>query len=129
MSDEVSDRTDSAVRSYIGTVAFCCVLLGAELLSEKEGSRSWLGLSLIALGLPLYLSAVIWKAIKDKISGRARISLNSVASDARWWLGILLVILVSFAISPFFGERWTAVTYNIVILAALLAAAIAIASV
>jgi hypothetical protein len=123
MSDEVPDRVDAAVRAYIGAVAFCCVLIGAELM---EKGNVGVGGFLVLVGLPLYLSAAIWRLVKTKLDRRVLTSVNSIASDARWWVGVLLVVLTGLAISPFLGDG-SFLTYALVTGAALLAAATAIA--
>jgi len=55
--------------------------------------------------LPCYLSAAIWKTIKPQLSGRFLITLNAVATDARWWFGCLFIVLLGLIFSQNF-ERW-----------------------
>jgi hypothetical protein len=102
MSDEAPHTADAAIRAFIGAVAFTVVLCGGELM---VANRFWTGLFIGILGLPLYLSTVFWKALKPKLNLRFLVTLNGIATDARWWFGALGVVIVFAAFSPFI-EQW-----------------------
>lgn len=109
MSEEIPETTDAAIRGWIVAIAFTLVLVGGELMSEKDASavRFWLGLGLVVAGLPCYLSAGWWKTLKPNLNVRFLLTLNGVATDARWWFGILVAFLVFLTFSPFIEQkRW-----------------------
>jgi hypothetical protein len=107
MSEEVSDRIDGAIRNFIGAIAFVLLLIGAELMAEKEGQRFYPGLALVLLSLPFYLSAAIWRLIKGHLAGGTIRKLASVATDVRWWLGMLGLLVAIVSLWPFLNVEWT----------------------
>src|SRR4051812_2882820 len=91
MADEIPDSPWAAVRGYLGTVGFCVVLIGAELIKERE--HVLIGVALVVGGLPVFLSAFLWKWVRTKLGMRASDALMSVAADPRWWIVTALVFL------------------------------------
>jgi hypothetical protein len=71
------------------------------MMAEKGGGRVWPGLILVILALPVHLGWVFWKLIKKKVNSRLRGSLNEIATDARWWVATLLVLLFGLSVFPF----------------------------
>lgn len=102
MSDEVAPETpDAAVRSFIGAVAFTVILSGGEMVVAGRPFGWLVGL----LGLPLYCSLLFWRALKGKLNARFRHTLNGMATDARWWLGLVGVFVAILMLSPFVEQR------------------------
>jgi hypothetical protein len=72
MADEASETASGGFKAYLGTLAFCCALLGLEevlraLWENGPAWRSghlWLGLFLTALALPIYQSPAIWRRLR-----------------------------------------------------------------
>jgi hypothetical protein len=62
VADEASDTVGGGLRNYLGAIAFIVSLIGAEII--REGGRTWLGALLIAAGLPIYWSPLIWKRLR-----------------------------------------------------------------
>jgi hypothetical protein len=106
MAEEISTRADAAVRSFIGAIAFVLLLIGGEMMAEKEGTRFWWGAGLVVLSLPFYLSAVIWTVIQERMNRQLVKRLVEAATDIRWWIGTLLVILVILSVAPFINVQW-----------------------
>jgi hypothetical protein len=100
MSEEVPETADGAIRGWIIAVGFTLVLVGGELMAEKDGIRFYSGLGLAVAALPCYLSVALWKTVKPKLGLGFLTTLNEVATDARWWMGAIFVILLSFILSP-----------------------------
>jgi hypothetical protein len=105
MSEEVPETADGAIRGWIVAVGFTLVLIGGELMAEKDGVRFWTGFGLAVAGLPCYLSAAWWKTLKPKLDDRFLTTLNNVATDARWWVGCLFIVLAGLILSPAI-EKW-----------------------
>ena len=105
MAEEVPETADGAARAYLFAIGFTLVLIGGEMMAEKDGGRFWPGLILVILALPVHLGWVFWKIIKGKISPQLRRSLNEIATDARWWVATLLVLLCGFVVFPFFDLK------------------------
>jgi hypothetical protein len=104
MSEEVPETADGAIRGWMVAVGFTLVLTGGELMTEKDGVRFGTGVLLAVAGLPCYLSAYWWKALKPKLPERFLATLNGVATDARWWAGGLLIFLTALLLSPGIGN-------------------------
>jgi hypothetical protein len=62
MADEASDTISGGIRNFLGALGFISALIGAEVL--RESGPNWVGVTLIAAGLPIYLSPVAWKAAR-----------------------------------------------------------------
>lgn len=62
-------------------------------------------LVLVILALTVHLGWVFWKIIKKEVSPRLRVSLNNIATDARWWVATLLVLLFGFVVFPFINFK------------------------
>jgi hypothetical protein len=106
MAEEISPRADVAVRSFIGAVGFVFVLIGGEMMAEREGTRFWWGAGLVALSFLFYLSAVIWQQIKERMNRHLVKRLGEAATDIRWWIGTVLAILVILSVAPFINVQW-----------------------
>ena len=105
--EEIPETPDKAVRGWIVAIGFTLVLVGGEMMAEKDRSRFYLGVILLCAALPVYLSAAWWSSIKERLSVGQVSSLRLIANDARWWFGLLAIILVWFALSPFVEQqRW-----------------------
>src|SRR5262245_19814701 len=65
MADEASDTVGGGVRNYLGAIGFIVALIGAEIL--REGGSQWLGISLLAAGLPIFLAPTAWKFVSSRL--------------------------------------------------------------
>lgn len=98
MSETVPDSADRAIREYLGAVAFTLVLLGGEMMVEKEGSRFVWGLVLMAAALPIYLSGAWWKLLKSRLNKSAVDAVEGVAVSTPWWVRSALIATLAFLI-------------------------------
>ena len=101
MSDEIPDRADAAIRGWIGAVAFTLVLVGGELMVEKDGLRFWVGLALVIVALPTYLSAALWRMLAEKVDIRALSAVNKFALRSPWWLRAVFIFGLALFLSQF----------------------------
>jgi hypothetical protein len=109
MSEEIPETADGAIRAWIVAVGFTLVLVGGELMAEKDGIRFWTGFSLAIASLPCYLSAVWWKTLRAHLDDRFLTTLKGVATDARWWTGALFIVMAGLLFTgPVISElsRW-----------------------
>lgn len=104
--EDIPDTADRAVRGWIVAIGFTLVLVGGEMMAEKDGARTALGAILLVAALPVYLSAAWWRMTKEHLSGGQLSTLRMVASDTRWWFGLLAFVLVWLAVSPYAQQRW-----------------------
>jgi hypothetical protein len=100
MSEEIPETADAAIRGWIVAVGFTLVLVGGELMADREGVRFWTGVGLGIAGLPCYLAAAWWRTLKPQLNKRFLLTLSGVATDARWWVACLLVVLAGFIFQP-----------------------------
>jgi hypothetical protein len=107
MSDEVPETADGAIRAYLIAIGFTLVLIGGEMMAEKNDPRTITGLILIILALPVHLSWVFWKKPKPLFGVRLLAEASAVATSLRWWLGVLFILLAAAIFSPFIEQqRW-----------------------
>lgn len=106
MSETVPDTFDASIKNLLGSIAFVLLLVGGELMAERDGVRFGSGAILAAMSVPFYLSAAIWTHTKRYLSDRLIQTLGSVATDARWLLGLLLVLVVFIAFWPISNINW-----------------------
>jgi hypothetical protein len=104
MSEEVPETADGAIRAWIVAVGFTLVLIGGELMAEKDGVRFWPGFGLAVASLPCYLAAAWWRFLKPKVNNRFLVTLRGVATDARWWFGIILLAVFIILVLPIIRE-------------------------
>jgi hypothetical protein len=105
--EEIPDTPDKAVRGWIVAIGFTLVLVGGEMMAEKDGTRFYLGAVLLMAAHPVYLSAAWWNVVRDRLSCRQISTLRLVANDLRWWFGLLAIVLIWLGISPLFDKgRW-----------------------
>lgn len=101
MAEELPESADGAIRAYLFAIGFTLVLIGGELMAEKEGSRFWIGLALVAVALPVHLAWVFWTRLKPKFAMTGLLpQASAIATDLRWWLGALFVVLAALVFAP-----------------------------
>jgi hypothetical protein len=108
MADELPETPDAAIRAYLFAIGFTLVLIGGELMAEKEGNRFWTGVALILIGLPVHLTWVFWTRLKPKFAYTGLLpQASAIATDLRWWLGAVLIFLAAMVFSPIIQTpRW-----------------------
>jgi hypothetical protein len=103
--EDVPETPDKAVRGWLVAIGFTLVLVGGEMMAEKDGARFVMGTFLVCAALPFYLSAALWKVAKEHLTAHQLSTVRAVSNDFRWWMALLLALLVYFALAPFFQER------------------------
>jgi hypothetical protein len=63
MADEVAETFGGGLRAYLAAGGFIVMLIGAEIL--REGGNRWIGIGLILVGLPIFLSAAVWNKCRQ----------------------------------------------------------------
>lgn len=108
MADELPETAGAATRNLLGAVGFIVILLGGELLLEKTGERSTLGLALVIGGIPIFFLGVFWRWFQPKFAAGVAERLNFIAADPIWW--VALVGIVAAFLFTQFGISVTALT-------------------
>jgi hypothetical protein len=107
MSDEIQDTPAGATKGLFGALAFILLLLGAEMMLEKDGARFWIGLALGGCGFVCTYAAVFWNFVRQRLPGGTTAEINAIATSPRWWLGVMLLGSAAFIFSPFVEQqRW-----------------------
>lgn len=107
MSDEAQDTPVAATKSLFGALAFIFLLLGAEMIAEKDGTRWIPGVALIICGISSTYAAVFWNFVRTKLPKGAAIKINAIATSPRWWLALILVTLSIIIFMPVIEHpRW-----------------------
>src|SRR5258708_23571431 len=83
MAEELPETAGAATRNLLGAGGFIVILLGGELLLEKTGDRSALGLGLVIGGIPVFFAGVFWKWLQRRLTTAISVKLNLVAADPR----------------------------------------------
>jgi hypothetical protein len=106
MSETIPDKPGQGFREFFGAVGFTLVLIGGELIFEKDGQRFWTGIYLVAAAIPVYLSGAFWRKVKDK---RIPARMDAIADRAPWWIRGAFIGLLAFIISQAIGTiHWLA---------------------
>jgi hypothetical protein len=100
MSDEVPQTADGAIRVWLAAVGFTLVLIGGEMMAEKDGSRFNLGAGLVIAALPVHLAWVFWTKIKPHLGAGVLAESSVIATSPRWWFGMLFVALTALVMAP-----------------------------
>jgi hypothetical protein len=108
MADELPETADAAIRAYLFAIGFTLVLIGGELMAEKDGTRFSAGLALVAIALPVHLTWVFWTRLKPRLAGTGLLpQASAVATSIRWWLGALFIALAALVFAPVIqSPRW-----------------------
>ncbi len=102
---ETAKTADGTIRLWLAAAGSTCVLIGGELI-VLYGSYLG-GFALLVLSVFFYWSQYKWVWIKTKISERSLSTINMVATDARWWFGLLGIFLLAAIFSPLVEQhRW-----------------------
>jgi hypothetical protein len=104
LSEEAPETTDKAIREYLGAIAFTLVLVGGELMAEKDGLRFRAGVALAVAALPVYLSAALWRLVKPRLNVQTLVHLNK--GLALWWIRAVFIFALAVILSQFMG-RWS----------------------
>ena len=119
MADDAPDTKPGAVKAYIGALGFIIVLIGAEMMAEKDGARFWIGVLLVIAGLPVMSLAVIWTYIRPWLGHGIRAFILYLFTHP-WWLTRALWVTWLFLGYEVLGSQWAQAVLYFVILAALL---------
>jgi hypothetical protein len=101
MSEEVPQTADGAIRSWFTAAGFTCVLLGGEMIVLHSAISA--GIFLLIASAPFYWAAYKWPWLKPKLDIHALRTINSVATDARWWVALFFVFLIAISFS---SQQW-----------------------
>ena len=108
MAEEpLPDTAPNATRVLFATAAFLLLMLGGELMVEKEGPRYWPGIPLLMAGLACSYAAVFWRVFRKILTNTGRQKVAVLATSPTWWFGMLLVTALVITLSPFVEQhRW-----------------------
>jgi hypothetical protein len=113
MSDDtLHDTAPKATKALFGTLGFILIMVGIELMTEREGPRYALGLPLLTAGATCFYAVVAWAAIRERLPEAAKSTIATIARSPQWWFGTILVALLVAALSPYVQEgRWPFVSW------------------
>jgi hypothetical protein len=100
MSDELPETADKAIRLWLAAIGFTLVLVGGDMMAEKDGTRFGIGLVLVIIALPVHLGWVFWQKVKPRLNAGILKELGVVAVSPRWWFGALLALLAALIFTP-----------------------------
>jgi hypothetical protein len=107
VSDELPDTADKAIRLWLAAVGFTLVLLGGEMMAEKDGARFGIGLVLVLVALPVHLLWVFWEKIKPRLAKGVVLEIGTIATSPRWWFGLLFLLIAALIFTPVIQvPRW-----------------------
>jgi hypothetical protein len=113
MSDEAQVTPAAATKSLFGTAAFILLLLGAEMIAEKDGPRWGTGIPLLIAGGICTYAAVFWNFVRTKLPKAATVEINAIATSPRWWFGTLLTLLWVIIFMPIIqAPRWPSLPFS-----------------
>lgn len=109
MSEELPETADGAVRGFIALFLLGAVLEGWTAWHHDEFNRA---LQYWGVGAMLAALGVFWKKLRELLGPRFSTSAVSVATDFRWWIGSVVIILSWLTLSPYVEQqRWPFATW------------------
>ena len=88
--DQPPQTPDNAVRAFIGLFVLGSVLEGFAALHHDE---MLVAIGFFALGAILAIVDYFWKRIRARLGGRFAQTATNVATDFRWWVVCIIVVL------------------------------------
>ena len=113
MADEIPETADGAIRAYLFAIGFTLVLVGGDLMAEKDGTRFPIGVALVVLALPVHLGWVFWQRLKPRLGAGFLRELSTIAVSPKWWVGTLLIFLSALIFMPVVQiPRWPTLPFS-----------------
>ena len=113
MSDELPETPDRAIRLWLAVIGATLVLVGGEMMAEKDGARFGIGLALVLVALPVHLAWAFWQRIKPRLGSVVIVEIGTIATSPRWWFGLLLVLLSALIFAPVIQvPRWPTLPFS-----------------
>jgi hypothetical protein len=102
VAEDIPETPDKAVQGFIGLIALGFACGSGDVMLQGQ----------ILLGIFGFVVAAIfswivyqWPVLKPKASAHLLRSIDVVASDVRWWLGAIGIIVIALIFSPFVEQR------------------------
>jgi hypothetical protein len=95
--EALHDNFSNATKALFGTLGFLLLMFGGEVMLDKAEPRYPLGIVLCACGAISFYLAWAGKAIRGRFSNENIQKINEIAGNPAWWLGIVLVFVLSMA--------------------------------
>jgi uncharacterized protein (TIGR02594 family) len=102
MSD-TADTADGTIKVWLAAAGFICLFIGVELIVLNGSIAA--GAMLIALSVALYWAQYKWPWLKTTIHPHILDTLNRIVTEARWWFGLLGLILLAAIFSPYVEQH------------------------
>lgn len=113
MSDELPEKADKAIRTWLAAIGFTLVIVGGEMMAEKDGARFGLGTALVIGALPVHLAWVFWQKVKPWLGATTLRELSAIAVSPRWWFGSILILLAALIFEPVIAvPRWPTLPFS-----------------
>jgi hypothetical protein len=113
VSDEIPETADKAIRLWLAAIGFTLVLVGGEMMAEKDGARFGIGLALVIVALPVHLAWVFWQRLKVRLGRGVVLEIGTIATSPRWWFALLFVLLSALIFTPVIQTpRWPTVPFS-----------------
>jgi hypothetical protein len=104
MSEELPETADKAIRGFIALFLLGAVLEAWSAWHHDEIARA---LEYWGVGAMLATLGVFWVKLREWAGPRFTASATNVATDFRWWVGAVTVILAFLTFSPFVErQQW-----------------------
>jgi hypothetical protein len=101
------ESRDAAIRWYLATLSAAFIVAGVERILHGV-----YGFTALIVGTALSLSVYKWAWLKKQIDPRMALTLSQIATDAKWWVLLTMIILLAIIATPFVEQRrWPRVPF------------------
>jgi hypothetical protein len=95
---ETPETADNAIRGWLALLSSACLVIGGQQIIQF--GNYIIGIAVCALSVLIYWMRHNWSTIKVEIPKQSIPSLNRVATDARWWFGVVGLLLLTIILTP-----------------------------
>ena len=107
MSDDLQTTFSGATKGLFGAIGFILIMVGLEMMVDKEGVRLGLAVFVLLLGAICFYVAVAWHKIKGILTEETQRSIGLFAQSRATKLTVFALALFSLILSPFVEQhRW-----------------------
>jgi hypothetical protein len=105
MSDDLKDDFPGATKGLFASVGVTLLLVGGDMIAEKEGLRVGLGLFLVLIGCGFFYAAAFWSSAKKVLSDDAQRAIGRFSESPITWTALIFLLFQIIIMSRFIEER------------------------
>jgi hypothetical protein len=94
------DTPDAAIRGYFSMLSWIVILEGVSMI--LHGENYFVAIAAVAAGTVLFYGVYKWEWIKNHVHPKLVDSIGRIATNAQWWVALVMIALIGVIFSPYF---------------------------